>query len=314
MLNEISEIYKRIESVEFLKTIKFKLIVFTLGKNGIIIAVELKNTRVGEIINMDKKMIFFDIDGTIISEKTNKCPNSTIDAIKRAHENGHLTFINTGRTFFNVGEEIRNIGFDGYVCGCGTYINYKDKPLFYKTIPRDICFELAQKLREYKIDAIFEGINDIYFDQTKIHTGELAELKKWFILRGIDVTKSWDDPELNFDKFVVWFNEDSDYNAFISYISEEFDYIDRGNNFGEIVPKGYSKATGIQFLQQYFDIPLENCYAIGDSANDLPMLKYVTNSIAMGNSTPALFDLVSFVTKDIEDDGIKHALEHYEII
>lgn len=263
---------------------------------------------------MVKKMIFFDIDGTIISEKTNKCPKSTITAIKRARENGHLTFINTGRTYFNIDEEVRSIGFDGYVCGCGTYINYKDKPLLYKTIPHETCFEIVQKLREYKIDAILEGLYDVYFDQTKILTGDLVKLKEWFILRGIDVTKSWDDPGLNFDKLVVWFNEDSDYKAFLSYITKEFDYIDRGNNFGEIVPKRYSKATGIKFLQQYFHIPLENCYAIGDSTNDLPMLKYVPNSIAMGNSTPVLFDLVSYVTKDIEEDGIKYALEHYGII
>ena len=283
-------------------------------KNDIIIFTQLKNTWIGGIACMDRKMIFFDIDGTIISEKTQRCPDSTIDAIKRAREKGHLAFINTGRTFFNVGEEIRNIGFDGYVCGCGTYIHYKDKPLLYKTISRDLCFEIVQKLREFKIDALFEGLHDFYFDQTKAHTGELAELKEKFILRGLDVTKSWDDPELSFDKFVVWFNQDSDYNGFFSYIDKEFDYIDRGNNLGEVIPKGYSKATGIQYLQQYFNIPLENCYAIGDSTNDLSMLKYVTNSIAMGNSTPVLFDEVSFVTKDIEEGGIKHALNHYGII
>lgn len=44
------------------------------------------------------------------------------------------------------------------------------------------------------------------------------------------------------------------------------------------------------------------------------MLEYVENSIAMGNSTPLLFDLVSFVTKDIEEDGISYALKYYNII
>lgn len=259
-------------------------------------------------------MIFFDIDGTIISNKTNKCPKSTKDAIKKAHDRGHLTFINTGRTYFNIGEEIKSIGFDGYVCGCGTYINYMDKPLFYKTIPQKTCFEIANKLREFKIDGVFEGLNNMYFDQSKKHTGDLALLKQCLISRGIDITKSWDDPALSFDKFVVWINEDSDYKAFFDYIQKDYDYIDRGNSLWEVVPKGYSKATGIQFLQNYFNIPLENCYAIGDSTNDLSMLEYVTNSIAMGNSTPALFNFVSFVTKDIEEDGIKYALEHFKII
>lgn len=263
---------------------------------------------------MDKKIIFFDIDGTIVTEDTHIIPQTTIQAIKKARENGHLTFINTGRTFFNVTEDIRSIGFDGYVCGCGTYIYYNDEPLLAKSISKETCFEIAKKLRQYEINGIFEGTNSIFFDQTRPALGELGKMKDRFGLQGFDVSKSWDDPDLNFDKFVVWINEKSNFEAFCSYISKAFDYIDRGNNFGEVVPKGFSKASGIKFLQEYFDIPLENCYAIGDSSNDLPMLEYVPNSIAMGNSTPFLFDLVSFVTKDITDGGIAHALSYFEII
>jgi Cof subfamily protein (haloacid dehalogenase superfamily) len=263
---------------------------------------------------MNRKMIFFDIDGTIITEKTHILPQSTLNAIQKARENGHLTFINTGRTFFNLTKSILNIGFDGYVCGCGTYIHYNGEPLLAKSILHKTCLKIVQKLRECKIEGIFESLDTVFFDQTKPITGEIAELKAHFAADGFDVLRSWDDPEIVFDKFVVWLNEDSDFQTFYSYISKEFDYIDRGNNFGEVVPKGYSKATGIQFLQEHFNIPLEDCYAIGDSSNDLPMLKYVPNSIAMGNGTPFLFDLVSFVTKDIEDDGIEYALTHYGII
>lgn len=263
---------------------------------------------------MKRKMIFFDIDGTIITEDTHIIPQSTINAIRKARENGHLTFINTGRTFFNVPEEIRCIGFDGYVCGCGTYIHCNNEILLSQTLSREVCMEIAKKLREYKIDGVFEAIDGIFFDQTKPASGELGKIKNMFGLLGYDVSKSWDDPQLSFDKFVIWINKESNFDAFFEYITNTFDYIDRGNNFGEIVPKGYSKASGIKFLQQHFDIPLEDCYAIGDSSNDLPMLKYVPNSIAMGNSTPFLFDIASFVTKDINDDGIEYALSHFNII
>lgn len=259
-------------------------------------------------------MIFFDIDGTIITEHTHIIPEGTVKAIKKARENGHLAFINTGRTFFNVTENIRSIGFDGYVCGCGTYIYHNGQPLLAKSIPHETCVEIVKKLRECKIEGLFEEVNNVFFDQSKPATGELAKVKDHFGIQGFDVTKSWDDPDLVFDKFVVWINEDSDFETFYSYITKDFDYIDRGNNFGEIVPKGYSKATGIKFLQEYFDIPLEDCYAIGDSTNDLSMLNYVPNSVAMGNSTPILFDSVDFITKHIEEGGIEHALKHYGII
>jgi len=263
---------------------------------------------------MKRKIIFFDIDGTIVTEKTHVCPPSARRAIAKARANGHLAFINTGRTFFNVGADIRDIGFDGYICGCGTYIHHQDKPLLAKSIPYERCVEIVQKLREYKIQGLLEGLHHVFFDQTEAINGDIADLRDRFGAQGFDTSKSWDDPKLDFDKFVIWVNEDSEQEKFHSYIADAFDYIDRGHGFGEVVPKGYSKATGIEFIRQHFNIPLEDCYAIGDSANDLSMLQYVPHSIAMGNSTPFLFDLVSFVTKDIEDDGIEYALAHYGII
>ena len=45
---------------------------------------------------MDKKLIFFDIDGTLIPEGDTEITKSAVEAIKRAQENGHLCFINTG--------------------------------------------------------------------------------------------------------------------------------------------------------------------------------------------------------------------------
>ena len=45
------------------------------------------------------------------------------------------------------------------------------------------------------------------------------------------------------------------------------------------------------------------------------MLTALTNSIAMGNASPAtLFDKVSYVTKCASEDGIRLALEHFGFI
>ena len=47
---------------------------------------------------MNRAALFFDIDGTVLSEITKEIPASTIDALKRAHDAGHFLFINTGRS------------------------------------------------------------------------------------------------------------------------------------------------------------------------------------------------------------------------
>lgn len=69
---------------------------------------------------MDKKLIFFDIDGTLIPEGDTEITKSAVEAIKRAQENGHLCFINTGRPIGTVSSNIMDVSFDGYICGCGT--------------------------------------------------------------------------------------------------------------------------------------------------------------------------------------------------
>jgi hydroxymethylpyrimidine pyrophosphatase-like HAD family hydrolase len=79
---------------------------------------------------MQRKIAFFDIDGTLTSEVDGSIPASAIRSIREARANGHLMFINTGRCFQNVEQRFRDIGFDGYVCGCGTNI-YCDGRVIY---------------------------------------------------------------------------------------------------------------------------------------------------------------------------------------
>ena len=46
---------------------------------------------------MGKKALFFDIDGTIWDFHNRIC-ESTVEAMKKLHDNGHLTFICSGRS------------------------------------------------------------------------------------------------------------------------------------------------------------------------------------------------------------------------
>ena len=78
----------------------------------------------------NKKILFFDIDGTLISETSGEIPESTKTALKKAQENGHITIINTGRTKSLIGDDIKELEFDGYICGCGTYIEVDNKVLY----------------------------------------------------------------------------------------------------------------------------------------------------------------------------------------
>ena len=46
----------------------------------------------------NRKILFFDIDGTLISESSGEIPESTKTALKRAQENGHITIIRENKS------------------------------------------------------------------------------------------------------------------------------------------------------------------------------------------------------------------------
>ena len=78
----------------------------------------------------NRKLLFFDIDKTLLTPYPWAVPASARIALKKAHDNGHLLFVNSGRTYAMIPEIIRKIGFDGYVCGCGSQIYMNGELLF----------------------------------------------------------------------------------------------------------------------------------------------------------------------------------------
>lgn len=262
---------------------------------------------------MDKKIIFFDIDGTILSHRTGNISDSTRSAIQKARENGHLTFINTGRTLAEIEAAITDVGFDGLICGCGTYINYHGTVLLHQEIAPRLAKEIVDDLRSYQMDGLLEGTDEIYYDTTIYYDRLLTQRDTHRDIYHFNV-RTWDVPEIHMDKFCIWTENKANFSLFFDKYKELFDFIDRKGRLFEVVPKGYSKATGIEFVINHFGIKRENTYALGDGPNDHLMLNYVKHSIAMGNADPDTQKLVSFITKDVDEDGVAYALKHFNII
>ena len=262
------------------------------------------------------KLLFFDIDGTLITDDGRRhFPESAKEAIKLARKNGHKTFINTGRVMVNVEDFICEPGFDGYVCGCGTHIRVQGEDILHQTLPKDKCREIALKCREYNMMAIFEYISHTGYDRL-VEGNAHREILDYFIAMNRKLVDDIESEEFVFDKFAAWYQEGNPHlNEFKEYIQNQgFTYIQREGNFCEMVPNGFSKATGIEFLMKYYNVPIENILVFGDSNNDLEMLKYVPNSIAMGKCTPEVEAVASYKTDTVEGDGIYKAMKHFGVI
>lgn len=260
-------------------------------------------------------IVFFDIDGTLVSEdEAHTVPQSAVNAIRAARGNGHLMYINTGRTIMNIEPELRQIGFDGYVCGCGTYIECGGKILLNRTVPKKTCREVARLIHECDMNPIYERSDLFFMDKRARGLGGFLELMERFKKQGKDISHDVSEADFGFDKLVAWYDEQSDIERFKRGIEAEFDFIDRGRGFCELAVRGYSKATGIEAVCGYHNIPVSDAISIGDSLNDLPMLLAVPNGVAMGGSADVLIEKAAFVTKPLYDGGIEYALRHFNLI
>lgn len=255
-----------------------------------------------------RKIIFFDIDGTLIDNKTGLMSDSTREAIRIARENGHICMINTGRTQRLVGKEItEQAQFDGYLMGCGTMVVYHDEVLFHKTLTMEQSGRILEALKRHRIDALLEGREQNYCD---VAENMYTEVFRNF-LGGCAGTfyGTMDDALGKYDKIYAYTDEPVRMDAFRQEFCEELDFINRENGFFEIVPGGYSKATAIRYMADVLQLPMENTVAIGDSNNDLPMLECAHIGIAMGNSTKNVLEAADYVTTDVSEDGIRNALK-----
>ena len=260
-----------------------------------------------------KAICFFDVDDTLVPFGLNDIREQEKKILNQLLKNGHYIFVNTGRTRSFIPNFLLNFPFSGYAAGCGTYIEYNKQEMFHIEINENMRKMIIQKSCEYQIDTVLEGKNAVYFPKVIYHQ-DVKHIKERYIQEGFDVFEYTQDDVVMFDKFASWYTHISDIEAFKSVIKNDFDIIQRDVDFIEVVPLPYSKATGIQMITDYCNNTIDNTISIGDSTNDLPMLTYTKEAVAMGNSNPILFDKVTYITTDINNDGIYNALKHFHII
>lgn len=253
-------------------------------------------------------LIFFDIDGTLIGDWNHIMPESAVRAVAAARKNGHVCAVNTGRTKKLVEPDMEKLtGFDAFLMGCGTMITLHDKVLTHRTFSRQESEEIIEALHRHGIDAVLEGSENNYHDSLdEIRTKTFRDFVKRFAGEGYG---SFRDAVGNFDKFYAYVDDVSRMKAFEKEFMDRLDFVDRKQGFFEIMPRGSSKASAMEFLAGELGIPMEETAALGDSSNDIPMLRCAHIGIAMGNATDDVKVEADYVTTSLEEDGVWNALK-----
>lgn len=262
----------------------------------------------------ERKALFFDIDGTLLTYEKKELPESAKNAIEAARRAGHLVFINSGRARCLMQEIEGRAAVDGYLCGCGTYIEIHGKTVFHHLISAKRRMELQRAVGACRLDGILEGTNGCVIQAGPGRMPEVERVVNLMDREGCFREADWNQELTSFDKFCVLADQNSDTERFLELLKPDIAVIDRGGRLYECVPAGFDKATAMKAVLEYFGIPWENSYAFGDSANDLAMIRYACHSVIMGRHASVLEPYASFITKNVEEDGVAYAMECLNIV
>ena len=286
----------------------------------------------------EKKYIFFDIDGTILTFE-GKVPDSTREALAKAQENGHEIFINTGRCRNIIPSILDDLNFDGLLCGTGAQCEYHGKQLYEECFSKDQANRVLSIVKEHDTPFIMSTSGDCVL--TTKHAPIFVELFTKGKVKAIDVKGIEDmkdapllatmSPIVLDDNVDGYFENHPGVSDFI-YINSPFtvkefnamlgddinvekaSFKEPDDYSGEITLGNCSKGIGIKRFLDLLGADMKDSIAVGDGFNDIEMLKAANLSIAMGNSPQEVKDISDYVTDDISEDGVYNALNHFNLI
>lgn len=256
--------------------------------------------------------LFFDIDGTLVSFKTHEIPPSTILALTQAKANGSRVYIATGRPpviITNLGA-IEHL-VDGYITTNGALCFVGNEVVSYQPIARSDVQTCLKDAEEKGYSLIVVGRTDVAVSDP---SGDVDRIfRKMLAVKELDkaspLEKVLEQDILQLTPFFP-----ADYEA---RFMERLPQCVSGRwhpEFTDITAKGADKGKGILAIARHEGFDPSHTIAFGDGGNDTSMILQAGIGVAMGNAIDELKAQADYVTTSVDDDGILHALRHFQVI
>ena len=258
---------------------------------------------------------FFDIDGTLLPVGK-PIPEDAASALRFARSQGHRLFLCTGRSPFELTDEIRSFPFDGGVFSAGAFIKHGDNVVFHGYITEEQKKFFFKVVDEYDLLWIIQTDDGSYMTQKALdyYAGLcMAVHSRNIQFQGFNVVDSFPAGKpisklfILSDKGLVLKARDA--------LEGPFHSVNNTNGLppecaAELMSPEFSKASGIMRIINYLGEDMASTVGVGDGENDVDMIDICNIGIAMGNACDLLKEHASYVTTDIEAGGIANAVEY----
>ena len=247
-----------------------------------------------------------------MSFETHQIPPSTILALTQAKANGHKVFIATGRPPII----ITNLGaiehlIDGYVTTNGALCFIGEQTVACHAIPQEDAKLVVDDSIKKNYGLIMVGEKDVAVldpngDVDRIFRQHLA-------VQNLELAKPVEKVlEQRVLQMTPFFPEEYE-----KELMARLPYCTSGRwhpEFTDITAKQADKGQGLLAIAKQAGLDPKFTMAFGDGGNDLSMIRTAGIGVAMGNALDSLKQEADYVTTSVDDNGIRHALQHFNLI
>ncbi|CAM2140345.1 Cof-type HAD-IIB family hydrolase [Bacillus halotolerans] len=237
------------------------------------------------------KLIAIDMDGTLLNDEQ-LISDENRNAIREAEDKGVYVVISTGRTLMT-------------------------------------CRELAEslKLSSFLITANGSEIWDSNFNLVERKLLHTDHIKMMWDLRNKHNTNFWastvnkvwrgEFPENITDhewlKFGFDIEDDDIRNQVLAELrkNKELEITNSSPTNIEVNALGINKAAALAKVSEKLGFTMENVMAMGDSLNDIAMIKEAGLGVAMGNAQDVVKETADWITDTNIEDGVAKAIRHW---
>ena len=257
---------------------------------------------------MNTKIVFFDIDGTLIPFGENVLPLSTKRSIKKLREKGIKTFVATGKSLAQLSAtKVMEAEFDGFLTLNGQLCYDNEFKLFFANPIDSGEMEVLEKVFNAKkipfslvgeFSRYINYVNDVVINRQTETNSQIPSVDEYRGEKIYQITAYVSKRERELLEGVL------DLCTITSWAPDAVD----------IIAKGGGKLNAIKKILEINNVDIKDTMAFGDAENDLLMIENVGVGVAMGNGSDKLKRKANYVTDDVTKDGIEKALKHFGLI
>lgn len=246
------------------------------------------------------RIIFFDIDGTLIDMEKKRITKPTLDALRRLQQNGILLAIATGRSPLIV-PRFDGVEFDVFLTYNGSYCYDRRGDIFASPIPPQDVQTILKNAAALGRPVSVAGRTQL------LSNGTDDDLTAYYAIGGRApvISDKFDEVSRGEVFQLLMGCRESDWPAILKGTSgaKIAAWWDRAV---DIIPTLGGKGAGIRKVLAHYGLTKEDAMAFGDGNNDIEMFQAVGHSVAMGNASPDLKAIASEVCRPCAEDGIYH--------